>query len=57
MRVSDGRAGADLPEIAQSIFDLTGGNAFLVCELWRALTETDVIEMVDGELRLAGSLA
>jgi DNA-binding CsgD family transcriptional regulator/tetratricopeptide (TPR) repeat protein len=57
MRVSDGRVGAEMPELAQSIFDLTGGNAFLVCELWRALTETKVIEVVDGELRLAGSLA
>ena len=43
-RVSDDRArSADLPEIARAIFDLTGGNAFLVCELWRALVETDVI--------------
>jgi DNA-binding CsgD family transcriptional regulator/tetratricopeptide (TPR) repeat protein len=57
VRVSDGRVGADMPELAQSIFDLTGGNAFLVCELWRALTETKVIEVIDGELRLAGSLA
>ena len=33
-------AGAEvggLPELAQAIGDLTGGNAFLVCELWRAL--------------------
>ena len=56
-RVSDGGLGDEAPELAQSIFDLTGGNAFLVCELWRALTETGVIEPVDGELRLSGSLA
>ncbi len=55
--MSEGRAGADLPELARSIFDLTGGNAFLVCELWRALTETNVIEVVGGQLRLVGSLA
>src|SRR5271165_4241177 len=57
MRVSHGRVGADAPELAQAIFDLTGGNAFLVCELWRALTETNVLDVVGGELRLAGSLA
>ena len=56
-RVSDGNVGAETTELARSIFDLTGGNAFLVCELWRALIETKVIKVVDGELRLAGSLA
>jgi DNA-binding CsgD family transcriptional regulator/tetratricopeptide (TPR) repeat protein len=54
--VAEGRAGANLPEIARAISDLTGGNAFLMCELWRALVETDVVEAGDGELRLAGSL-
>ncbi|MBV8941591.1 MAG: AAA family ATPase, partial [Solirubrobacterales bacterium] len=38
--------GAALPDVARTISDLTGGNPFLVCELWRALTETHVIEMV-----------
>jgi len=57
MRVCEGGTGADTGELAQSIFGLTGGNAFLVCELWRALTETKVIEVVDGELRRSGSLA
>ena len=28
------------PELAQAISDLTDGNPFLVCELWRALVET-----------------
>ena len=36
-RVTEGRASAELPEIAQAISNLTGGNAFLMCELWRAL--------------------
>ena len=31
----------DLQGLAQTIRDLTDGNAFLVCELWRALIETD----------------
>ncbi|MBV9534374.1 MAG: AAA family ATPase, partial [Solirubrobacterales bacterium] len=48
--------GAALPDVARTISDLTGGNPFLVCELWRALTETHVIEMVDGTARVAGSL-
>jgi len=55
-RVADGRVGSNLPEIARAISQLTGGNAFLMCELWRALVETDAIAGADGELRLAGSL-
>jgi len=55
-RVTDGRAGAELPEIARAISALTGGNAFLMCELWRAVVETDAIAYGEGELRLAGSL-
>ncbi len=31
------RAGASLPELAAAISELTGGNPFLMCELWRAL--------------------
>lgn len=54
--VAEDRAGANLPEIARAISDLTSGNAFLMCELWRALVETDAIANEDGELRLAGSL-
>jgi DNA-binding CsgD family transcriptional regulator/tetratricopeptide (TPR) repeat protein len=54
--VAEGRPGAGLPEIARAISDLTGGNAFLMCELWRALIETDTNASADGELRLAGSL-
>ena len=55
-RVTEGRASAELPEIARAISNLTGGNAFLMCELWRAFAETDVIGNAEGELRLAGSL-
>src|SRR4051812_49208300 len=32
--------GAGPPELAQAIGDLTAGNPFLLCELWRALVET-----------------
>ena len=50
-----GEAGAGPPELAKAIGELTGGNAFLVCELWRALVETDAVELVDGTLRLTRS--
>jgi len=56
-RSAAGRVGDDLPEVARAISDLTGGNAFLVCELWRALVETGVIDVVDGAMRLTSTLA
>jgi DNA-binding CsgD family transcriptional regulator/tetratricopeptide (TPR) repeat protein len=52
-----GRAGAGPPELAQAIGDLTEGNAFLVCELWRALVETEVVELAGGTVRLTGAAA
>jgi DNA-binding CsgD family transcriptional regulator/tetratricopeptide (TPR) repeat protein len=45
--------GPDLPELADAIHDLTKGNPFLVCELWRAFVETGTVELVDGTIRLA----
>jgi DNA-binding CsgD family transcriptional regulator/tetratricopeptide (TPR) repeat protein len=54
-RAAGGDVGAGLPELAQAIGNLTGGNAFLVCELWRALVETEVVEIVGGTVRLTGS--
>jgi DNA-binding CsgD family transcriptional regulator len=50
-----GEAGAGPPELAHAIGDLTGGNAFLVCELWRALVETGAVEVLDGTVRLTRS--
>jgi DNA-binding CsgD family transcriptional regulator len=38
-------------ELAAAIHGLTGGNAFLVCELWRALLETGIVEVAGGQLR------
>ena len=55
-RSARGDIGYELPEVAQAISDLTGGNAFLVCELWRALIETDDGASLDAE-RLAERLA
>ena len=48
--------GAGPSELAGAISELTGGNAFLVCELWRALVETQHLEVVDGVIRLTGPL-
>jgi DNA-binding CsgD family transcriptional regulator/tetratricopeptide (TPR) repeat protein len=56
-RAAEGRLGPEGPDVARAITELTGGNAFLVCELWRELLETSVIEVVDGIMRLADSLA
>jgi len=56
-RAVAGRAKADLQEIAGTISELTGGNAFLVCEVWRALLETKAVEMVDGQVMLTRPVA
>jgi DNA-binding CsgD family transcriptional regulator/tetratricopeptide (TPR) repeat protein len=48
---------AELAELAGAIHDLTAGNAFLVCELWRALAETGMVEVVAGSVRLTAPLA
>ena len=51
-----GDFGAGPPELARAMSELTGGNAFLVCELWRALVETGLVEVVDGTIRLTRPL-
>jgi len=43
-------------ELSGAIRDLTEGNAFLLCELWRALMETDAFAIEDGTLRLTRPL-
>ncbi len=48
-------AGAAPPELARALGDLTGGNAFLMCELWRALVETGAVEIAGGRVRLTRS--
>src|SRR4051794_619124 len=51
-RAAGEAAGAAPRELARTIVDLTGGNPFLVCELWRALVETAAVEVTDGAVRL-----
>jgi DNA-binding CsgD family transcriptional regulator/tetratricopeptide (TPR) repeat protein len=53
-RAAGGDAGAVEP--ARTIAELTGGNPFLVCELWRALVETGVVEITHGHVRLTRPL-
>jgi DNA-binding CsgD family transcriptional regulator/tetratricopeptide (TPR) repeat protein len=47
----------ELAELTRAIHDLTGGNAFLVCELWRALAETGVVEVSAGEVKMTAPLS
>jgi DNA-binding CsgD family transcriptional regulator/tetratricopeptide (TPR) repeat protein len=44
------------PELSRAIRDLTKGNAFLICELWRALVETEALAFEQGTLRLTRPL-
>ena len=57
LRAAGGEVGEGVPALAQAIGDLTDGNAFLVCELWRALVETGVVEVADGAIRLTRPLS
>lgn len=52
-RAAGGELGPELLELAGTIGELTGGNAFLVCELWRALVETGTVEQAGGTIRVA----
>jgi DNA-binding CsgD family transcriptional regulator/tetratricopeptide (TPR) repeat protein len=47
-----GDLGPELRDLAGVIHDLTKGNPFLVCELWRAFVETGAVELVGGTVRL-----
>jgi DNA-binding CsgD family transcriptional regulator/tetratricopeptide (TPR) repeat protein len=47
----------DLPQVAQALSELTGGNAFLMTELWRTLLESGTVSVYDGGRRLASALA
>jgi DNA-binding CsgD family transcriptional regulator/tetratricopeptide (TPR) repeat protein len=46
----------ELHELATTIHDLTAGNAFLVCELWRAVVETGIVEVAGGQVRVTRPL-
>jgi DNA-binding CsgD family transcriptional regulator len=47
------RAGGSAPSaLPRTIRVLTDGNAFLVCEMWRALLETGAIRLMGGEVQV-----
>jgi DNA-binding CsgD family transcriptional regulator/tetratricopeptide (TPR) repeat protein len=54
LRRAGGAAFEGLPHLAEALFGLTNGNAFLMTEVWRALVETGAAE---PGADLAGSLA
>jgi DNA-binding CsgD family transcriptional regulator len=43
--------------LGDALRDLTGGNAFLVCELWRTMVDSSALAVRDGTLRLLRPLA
>jgi DNA-binding CsgD family transcriptional regulator/tetratricopeptide (TPR) repeat protein len=46
-------ANAELaPDVVPALREMTAGNAFLVCELWRSLVDAGAVEVADGALRL-----
>ncbi|HTE63486.1 MAG TPA: AAA family ATPase, partial [Solirubrobacteraceae bacterium] len=51
-RAGGGELGPEPRELARVIRDLTEGNAFLVCELWRALVETGTVDLSGGAIRV-----
>jgi DNA-binding SARP family transcriptional activator/DNA-binding CsgD family transcriptional regulator/tetratricopeptide (TPR) repeat protein len=40
-------------ELPHWLHDLTAGNAFLLCELWRSMADSDALTIVDGMVGLA----
>ena len=58
VRRSSGAAGAaELRDVAFSLEELTDGNPFLLCELWRSLVESEAIEVGETGVRLARAVA
>src|SRR5262245_8069374 len=55
-RAAGGDSGAAGTEVAETIGELTDGNAFLVVELWRSLIETRAVEVAGGAIELTRPL-
>jgi len=55
-RAGGGEIDPGEPGLSRALRDLTEGNAFLLCELWRALVETDAFTIEQGTLRLTRPL-
>jgi DNA-binding SARP family transcriptional activator/DNA-binding CsgD family transcriptional regulator len=56
LRSAAGATDAVPPGLARAIRDLTEGNPFLLCELWRTLAETEAFEIVGSTIRLTRPL-
>ena len=56
-RATESEPGPELRRLATTIRDLTGGNAFLVSELWRALLESGTVEVAGTHLTLTRPLS
>ncbi len=56
-QVAESDPGPELRRLAATIRDLTGGNAFLVCELWRGLVESGTVEVAAGRLTVTRPLS
>lgn len=48
-----GELGSELPALGQALHQLSGGNAFLITELWRTLLDNETVSPRDGGDRLA----
>ena len=57
VRRSSGAPGEELRDVALSLEELTEGNPFLLCELWRSLVESGAIEIGEAGVRLARPVA
>jgi DNA-binding CsgD family transcriptional regulator/tetratricopeptide (TPR) repeat protein len=55
-RAGGGEIDPAAPELSGALRDLTEGNAFLLCELWRSLVEADAFAVAHGTLRLTRPL-
>jgi len=56
-RAAGADLGPELPDLGRSLRELTGGNAFLMTELWRTLLELETAVLPGDGGRLAGALA
>src|SRR3954454_8886798 len=56
-RAAGADLGPELPDLGRSLRELTGGNAFLMTELWRTLLELETAVLPGDAGRLAGTLA
>src|SRR6185437_3552915 len=52
-----GALGSGLPDPGRVLYDLTGGNAFLMTELWRTLVDTSTVSAAGDGARLARAMA